>query len=211
MPATDSAKSPVPLGSNEIASGVRRYERKYESDLDLSLRAPDEVIPFDHAPGFLTRTSMLSGSRKLLLGLLRTGTTRIFPGGGIGIEYGSLLKTAARPDDIGDHVREVAAHLRERSVDVLLVPGMSGYPVGSMYAYAAGIPALLLKKQKLSEVSSYPPGSFIIPSYTGEGDVVMSADLDAARDIVQHIVRQQIATHGDAEEPTIRIRCAGAD
>jgi hypothetical protein len=168
-------------------------------------------VPFDLAASVLDKSSLSPGSRTLLLALLRTGTNCVFPGGGIGIEYGSLLKTAARPDEVGEHVREAAAHLTERRVDLLLVPGMSGYPIGAMFAYAAGIPAVLLKKQKPSPDAEYPPGSFAIPSYTGEGDVVMSADLDAVCDIVQSIVTRQIGEQRDAGEVAITLRCAGAD
>ena len=80
----------------------------------------------------------------------------MFPGGGAGIEYGGLLKTAARPDYIAAHVQEAADHLRERQADLLLVPGMSGYPVGAMYALAPDTPALLLKKSKLDEPTRSP-------------------------------------------------------
>lgn len=194
-----------------MASTLRRYERPHEAGESNPRGCPEDVIPFPSAAESLAGSPLSPGARKLLLGLLRTGTTRIFPGGGIGIEYGSLLKTAARPDDLGDHLREAAAHLRERAVDLLLVPGMSGYPVGAMYALAASITAVLLKKQKLSLDSAYPAGSFVIPSYTGEGDVVISADLDAVRDIVATIGERQLAEQADQEAVSIVIRCAGAD
>lgn len=148
-----------------------------------------------------------------MLGLLRTGGTRVFPGGGVGIEYGSLLKTAVHPVDVGVHVAEAAVHLRERRVDLLLVPGMSGYPIGSLYAFAANLPAILLKKSTLSSVvaAASPPGSFVIPSYTGEGDVVMSADSAAALDVVATICARQLAGQSEVERPHIVLRCAGAD
>jgi hypothetical protein len=191
-----------------------RYERPRETPSTAVGTEPGAVIPFARVPAALAASSLSAGSRALLLGLLRTGTTRVFPGGGVGIEYGGLLKTAVRPDDLGPHVREVAEHLRSRRVDLLLVPGMSGYPVGAMYSLAADIPALLLKKQKLApdgDAAGYPAGSFVIPSYTGEGDVVMSADLDAARDLVAAIVARQIAAQPSAAELEIVVRCAGAD
>jgi hypothetical protein len=190
---------------------LRRYERPHEASVAIADIVPECLVPFKDADDVFASSTLSMGSRKLLLGLLRTGTTRLFPGGGVGIEYGSLLKTAVRPDDLGEHIREAALHLRERAVDLLLVPGMSGYPVGAMYAYEAGIPAVLLKKQKLANDSDYPAGSFVIPSYTGDGDVVMSADLDAVRDIVAGIVARQISEQLDQEVISITIRCAGAD
>ncbi|MCC6793198.1 MAG: hypothetical protein IT336_16055 [Thermomicrobiales bacterium] len=190
---------------------LRRYERRHEAKAATIEIAADEVIPFDRASAALEHSALSAGSRTLLLGLLRTGTTRVFPGGGVGIEYGSLLKTAVRPDVLRGHIEEAVEHLRERRVDLLLVPGMSGYPVGAMYAYAADLPAVLLKKQKHALDSAYPTGSFVIPSYTGDGDVVMSADLDAVADIVAGIVERQIAEQTGRERVEIAIRCAGSD
>lgn len=152
------------------------------------------------------------GGQALLLGLLRIGTTRVFPGGGVGIEYGALLKTAARPDILGPHIQEAAAYLNSLDVDMLFVPGMSGYPVGAMYAQASGIPAVLLKKQKPQSDGDYAPGAFIIPSYTGDGDVVISADLEAVRDIVAGVIeRKVIGASGGEGRIDITLRCAGAD
>jgi hypothetical protein len=148
-----------------------------------------------------------------LRGLLRVGTARNFPGGGAGIEYGSLLKTAARPDYVAAHVQEAAEHLRECQTDLLLVPGMSGYPIGAMYALAAGIPAVLLKKTRLGDVdaSAFPPGAFVIPSYTGEGDVVMQADPPAVADIVATVFARKLAEQEDAPAVDIELRVGGAD
>src|SRR5688572_3820177 len=95
---------------------IRRYERSLEVDSTNIRSDPDSLVPFPNAPDHLNRSGLSTGSIRLLLGLLRTGTTRVFPGGGIGIEYGSLLKTAARPDDVGEHVQEVAEHLRDKRV-----------------------------------------------------------------------------------------------
>jgi hypothetical protein len=188
-----------------------RYERPVEAGTGPTNTTAVDPIPFERVPDTLAASPLSPGSRSLLLGLLRTGTTRVFPGGGIGIEYGSLLKTAVRPDDLGGHVREAADHLHAVGADLLLVPGMSGYPVGAMYALAAGLPALLLKKQRLDPEGHYPAGSFAIPSYTGEGDVVMSADLDAARDIVAGIINRRLADQAHAVQVEIVVRCAGAD
>ena len=153
------------------------------------------------------------GSRALLRGLLRVGTARDFPGGGAGIEYGGLLKTAARPDYIAAHVEEAAAHLRKQRADLLLVPGMSGYPVGAMYALAAGTPALLLKKSRLGEANpnAYPAGAFIIPSYTGEGDVIMHADPAAVDDIVETILARKLTEQANCSIVDLELRVAGAD
>ncbi len=192
---------------------LRRYERpreEVESSPELLLGA---VLPAAEVEPTINASTLSAGSRALLRGLLRVGTTRQFAGGGVGLEYGSLLKTAARPEYLVAHVAEAADHLRQRRVDLLLVPGMSGYPVGAMYAVVAGIPALLLKKGKLGDagVGGYPTGAFVIPSYPGEGDVVMSADPAAVADIVAGVVGPQLAAQAEAAEPRLTLRAAGAD
>ena len=193
---------------------LRRYERPAEAHPSTAIDEDVDLVPFADSATVLSSSSLSPGSRLLLLGLLRSGSTRVFPGGGVGIEYGSLLKTAVRPDDTAEHVREAAGHLIERNVDLLLVPGMSGYPIGAMYSLAANIPAVLLKKQKLAPDHAredFAPGSFVIPSYTGEGDVVMSADPEAVRDIVETIVLRQLGSQAEAPRVDIVIKCAGAD
>ena len=188
-----------------------RYSRPHEASIPAP--PPTEVIPFAASDGAIAASTLTRGSRALLRGLLRTGTVRVFPGGGLGIEYGSLLKTAARPDYVAGHVREAAAHLREHETDLLLVPGMSGYPIGAMYALAAEVPALLLKKTALSDADphAYPAGAFVIPSYTGEGDVVMHADPAAAADIITGIVARKLASQAGQSSVEIELRVAGAD
>lgn len=174
---------------------------------------PEEVISFEDSDAAIESSSLSPGSRALLRGLLRVGTARNFPGGGAGIEYGGLLKTAARPEYIAAHVQEAAAHLQEQGADLLLVPGMSGYPVGAMYAFAASTPALLLKKSRLGDANpnAYPAGAFVIPSYTGEGDVVMHADPAAVEDIVSTIVARKLAEQVDRPVVDLELRIAGAD
>ena len=172
-----------------------------------------ECVAFADCDQAIEESSLSAGSRALARGLLRLGSTRNFGGGGVGIEYGSLLKTAVRPDMLGEHVREAAAHLRALQVDVLVVPGMSGYPVGAMYALAADVPAVLLKKVKFwaEAPASYPTGAFVIPSYTGDGDVVMHADQDALQDIVDVVARRQLDAQAGLPSPEIVLRVAGAD
>lgn len=174
--------------------------------------AGERPIPFAQCDQAIAASALSPGAQRLLRGLLRIGTVRLFPGGP-GIEYGSLLKTAARPDYLAEHVAEAAEHLRERGADLLLVPGMSGYPVGAMYALAAHIPALLLKKTRLDEANphAYPTGAFVIPSYTGEGDVVMHADPAAVADVIECIVARKLAEQADRPEIDIELRVAGAD
>ena len=197
------------------ADGLRRYERPREVQRTLLPVRPDALIPYAAAADAIAGSALTAGQRRLLLGLLRTGRPAVFPGGGIGIEYSSLLKTSVRPEFIGEHAREVARHLRDRRVDLLIVPGMSGYPVGATYAIAAGVPALLLKKQKAIpqalQSTRFPVGSFVIPSYTGEGDVMISADLAAVEDIVDAIVGPQLEAQRGADTVTLTIRAAGAD
>jgi hypothetical protein len=190
---------------------VRRYERPREEPVHLIPPAAEEVISYEQSEVAILASPLTSGARALLRGLLRVGCTRDFSGGGIGIEYGSLLKTAARPDYLAEHVAEAAAHLQERRVDVLLVPGMSGYPVGAMYSIVSGVPAVLLKKAKLQPDGTYPPGAFVIPSYTGDGDVVMSADEAAVQDIIDECLAPQIAAQRDLPSLTLTVRVAGAD
>jgi hypothetical protein len=187
-----------------------RYERPPEAPDGAAAGNP---VPWSEAATAVAGSPLSAGSKVLALALLRTGTTRVFPGGGVGIEYGSLLKTAVHPADLGGHAAEAAAHLKERRVDLLLVPGMSGYPIGSLYALASGIPAILLKKSRLSaaEAEAFPPGAFVIPSYTGEGDVVMAADPAAVADVVGAVCARQLADQPAADRPSIVLRFAGAD
>lgn len=200
-----------------VRSGVQvelpRYERPREDAVDCRSLNGNECVPYSGSDAEIAASSLSPGSQALLRGLLRLGLTRLFPGGGVGIEYGSLLKTAARPEYMAAHVAEVAAHLREQRADLLIVPGMSGYPVGAMYSVVAGLPAVLLKKVKLAggPAQAYPPGAFVIPSYTGDGDVVMHADQEALQDIVDSIVEPQLAAQTDVSQPTLRLRIAGAD
>lgn len=198
-------------------SQLKRYERPRELERTAEGTAPfavADVIPFAGLTDRLVASELTPGARAMLVGLLRLGRPAIFPGGGVGIEYGSLLKTAARPDHVGHHVREAAEHLRTERVDVLVVPGMSGYPIGSMYSVVSGIPAVLLKKQNLlpgADTTRYPAGSFVIPSYTGDGDVVMSADLAAVQDIVDSVLAPQLAAQAEAGSVRLSLRLAGAD
>jgi hypothetical protein len=196
----------------EIA--LPRYERPHEAASPMEPLAIDALIPREGLEAAIATCSLTPGGRGLVRGLVRLGRPAMFGGGGAGIEYGSLLKTATRPEFLGEHVREVAAHLHERHVDLLMVPGMSGYPVGAMYSVGAGIPAILLKKQKHrpeEDPSAFPPGAFVIPSYTGEGDVVMSADLEAIQDVIDGIVRRQIGEQREQESLSLGLRVAGAD
>lgn len=192
--------------------GIRRYERPRE-DSASSRRERIPPIPFAEAERVIAASSLSPGSKALALGLIELGSIRIFPGGGPGIEYGSLLKTAVRPDIVGEHVREAATHLREKQVDVLLVPGMSGFPIGSMYAFAANLPAILLKKNeiRLDRPFDYTPGAFVIPSYTGEGDVVMTADPNGVQDIVDRLLDAQLDRQQDASDLHFTLRFGGAD
>ena len=187
-----------------------RYSRPREEPVTAP---PEAVIPFPQCDAAIDESTLSPGSRALLRGLLRVGTARDFPGGGAGIEYGGLLKTAARPEYVAAHVQEAAAHLQERQVDLLLVPGMSGYPVGAMYALAARIPAVLLKKSRLDDANAnaYPTGAFVIPSYTGEGDVVMHADPAAVEDIVASIMARKLSDQADRPVVDLELRVAGAD
>ena len=190
-----------------------RYERPREEVRDAPPIDVTACIPFADCERAIEKSELSAGSKALARGLLRLGSTRTFGGGGVGIEYGSLLKTAVRPDLLGEHVREAAAHLNDLQVDVLLVPGMSGYPVGAMYSLAADVPAVLLKKVKFwaEAPASYPPGAFVIPSYTGDGDVVMHADQDALQDIVDVVARRQLKAEDGSSTPSIVLRVAGAD
>lgn len=191
---------------------LTRYERTTEA-VDATALDLNTSVPVAEVEAALASCQLTEGARDLVRGLCRLGRPAIFPGGGVGIEYGSLLKTAANPAYLRRHVHEAAAHLREERVDLLVVPGMSGYPIGSMYAIVAELPAILLAKRPLARVlaGDYPTGSFVIPSYTGEGDVVMSADLVAAQDSVDRILTAQLAAQSDAGPVRLSLRLAGAD
>ncbi len=208
---TATAPSVVPNQTQQLV--LPRYERPREDVRDVPPIDVSACIGFADCDQAIDGSSLSAGSKALARGLLRLGSTRNFGGGGVGIEYGSLLKTAVRPDLLGEHVREAAAHLRDLQVDFLVVPGMSGYPVGAMYALAADVPAVLLKKVKFwaEAPASYPPGAFVIPSYTGDGDVVMHADQDALQDIVDVVARRQLDAQVSTQSPAIVLRVAGAD
>lgn len=190
-----------------------RYERKTEEANAVTPVEAGSLIPMHGIDAALDSSSLTDGAKDLVRGLAQLGRPAIFSGGGAGIEYASLLKTAANPLYLHRHVQEAARHLRDQRVDVLIVPGMSGYPIGSMYAIVAGLPAVLLKKQRLASTSEvdYPAGSFVIPSYTGDGDVVMSADLVAVQDIVDRVLAPQIESQTGSEVLELSLRLAGAD
>jgi hypothetical protein len=172
----------------------------------------EPIPPAEHGVA-IAESALSDGAKDLLRGVMRLGSTAIFAGGGVGLDYAGLLKTAVRPDIVGRHVDEAAAVLREREVDLILVPGMSGFPIGTMYATAAGIPALLLRKESLHRQRperTLPPGAFILPSYTSTGEVLMSADPVALLDITDDLFRRQAeAAQGPSIE--LRLRVAGAD
>jgi len=71
----------------------------------------------------------------------------------------------------------------------------------------------LLKKSRLGDANpnAYPAGAFVIPSYTGEGDVVMHADPAAVEDIVATIVERKLAEQADRPIVDLELRVAGAD
>jgi hypothetical protein len=96
------------VSPNLTASPLPRYTRPREETVAAPLEG---IIPFAQSNAAIDNSSLSAGSRALLRGLLRVGSTRMFPGGGAGIEYGGLLKTAARPDYIAAHVLEAANHL----------------------------------------------------------------------------------------------------
>jgi hypothetical protein len=197
--------------ADETIGGIRRYLRANEAPVEP---APEDVIPAGELEAALARSDLTPGGRELARALLRTARPQIFPGGGLGIEYGPLLKTAARPDLLAAHIAEVVQHLRDRQIDLLVVPGMSGYPIGSMYSAASGIPAVLLKKQLFppdDHPERFPPGSFVIPSYTGSGDTIISADLAAVRDIIATILERKRAENGGQLPDPLTLRIAGAD
>lgn len=191
---------------------VRKYERLHE-DSAPALRVRQPVIAEAALDQAIAESRLSEGARDLTRGLAMLGSVRVFPGGGLGIEYGSLLKTAVHPAFINAHVREAADHLAKQAVDVLLVPGMSGYPIGSIYAFAAGLPAVLLKKNeiRLDRPIDYSPGAFVIPSYTGEGDVVMTADPAGVRSAIAPLLAAQVAAQTEKNELELAIRFAGAD
>ena len=71
------------------------YTRPHE---EVATVPAEEIIPFSEAGDRIAASALSEGSRALLHGLLRIGTARDFPGGGAGIEYGGLLKSAGRPE-----------------------------------------------------------------------------------------------------------------
>ena len=173
-----------------------RYQRPAESAAPL---VPSrEVTPAADHDAAIEASSLSDGSRTLLRGLMRLGRTAMYSGGGVGLDYAGLLKTALRPDILRLHVDEAVAVLREQQIDLLLVPGMSGFPIGTMYAMGAGIPAQLLRKEPWrgeGRERTLPPGSFTLPSYTSAGEVLMTEDPIALIDITDGIFRGQVEHH----------------
>jgi hypothetical protein len=195
--------------SNVTKNQIPRYSRQPESAGDTP---PVDPVPYELLAPALAKSPLSFGSREIARALLRTGQPRLFPGGGLGLDYAALFKTATRPDLIGRHIAEVSTHLIANGINLLVVPGMSGYPIGSMYSQASGIPAVLLKKQTAAEINvEPPPGAFLIPSYTGQADTLISADMDAVRDLLEGTVVSQIAAQAGREALTIELRIAGAD
>ncbi len=188
-----------------------RYNRPVEW---VSPQAPRKLIPPERHEAAIAASDLTIGARELLRGLMRMGGIVTFPGGGVGLDYACLLKNAVRPDILGGHVAEAAAVLRDARVDLLIVPGMSGYPIGTMYAMAAGIPALLLRKEPWHAADGgrrLPPGAFVLPSYTGSGEVLMTADPAALVDVTRAIFARQAARHDGNGAVELSLRVAGAD
>lgn len=188
---------------------MRGYGRPQEPS-PLDEVSYSESIPLSRLDQAMAASPLITGSRALVKALVRGAAIAEYPGG-LGIDYASLLKTSVRPSDIGGHIEEAADHLRQLQVDILFVPGMSGYPVGAAYAVTAGIPALLLKKLPLTAGSDYPPGSFVAPSYTGEGDFVMSADSVAVQDLVGELASRKLQEQAGETAPQLHLRLGGAD
>jgi hypothetical protein len=194
-----------------MSDSLPRYERPAET---ATPPVPSrEVIPPEGHEAAIAGSDLSEGSKALLRGLMRLGRAATFRGGGVGLDYAGLLKSAVRPDIVDAHVAEAAGVLRRHEIDLLLVPGMSGFPIGTMYAMAAGVPALLLRKEPVGADTlerTMPPGAFILPSYTSAGEVVMSADPLALLDITTAIFAQQVADAGEVDL-RLRLRVAGAD
>jgi hypothetical protein len=191
-----------------MSDALPRYQRPAEPPAPPA-PARTVIPPAGHETA-IAGSALSEGSKTLLRGLMRLGRTATFRGG-VGLDYEGLLKSAVRPDILGPHVAEAADALRRHEVDLLLVPGMSGFPIGTMYAMAAGIPALLLRKEPVRAETlerTMPPGAFILPSYTSAGEVVMSADPLALLDITAPLFAQQVESAGTGG---LRLRVAGAD
>jgi hypothetical protein len=192
------------------AQSIPRYDRPFEASSEVDITPQIDRANLEAA---LTDADLSDGNRDVIRAIVKLARPAVFPGGGVGLEYGPLLKTVTRPDILSRHITETAEHLRAAHVDLLVVPGMSGYPIGAMYSLSSGIPALLLKKQTWNpdSVDELPPGSFIIPSYTGNADTVISADVAGARDILSGIIDRQVSAQAGSDAVQITIRIAGAD
>ena len=188
-----------------------RYNRPAERPTTEVAR--EEIIPPERHEEAIANSDLSTGSKDLLRGLMRLGAATVFQGGGVGLEYAGLLKSAVRPDIVGEHVREAAQILQNHHIDLLLVPGMSGYPIGTMYAVEARVPGLLLRKEPLRDRElerTLPPGAFILPSYTSRDEVLMSADPAALVAITDEIFERQAAAT-TADVIALQLRVAGAD
>jgi hypothetical protein len=199
-------ESDVPTEVKTPIMSIPRYDRFQELPGELPHTEP---IHYGRLESLLAQSPLSAGGQELTRALLRWGRPRFFPGGGLGLDYGALFKTAARPDLFAHHTAEVTAHLQDNRTDLLVIPGMSGYPIGAMYSQSSGIPAVLLKKQTQPEIPSDlpPPGAFLIPSYTGAGDTLISADMTAVSAILEEVITRK----ANSGQNLIEIRIAGAD
>ena len=84
---------------------LRRYERRHEPDQPFR-RERVPAIPAAEVESAIERSGLTPGAKAMARGLVDLAAVRTFAGGGLGIEYGSLLKTAVRPDIIAGHVQE---------------------------------------------------------------------------------------------------------
>ena len=189
------------------------YERQIEYLGDDNVPDTGDLISFRELEYRLECSSLSVGSRALVRGLCRLGHPAMFRGGGIGIEYAGLLKNAANPHYLRSHIQEVAHHLHAQGVHMLIAPGISGYPIGSMYAAVADLPIILLRKTRIdrNQDACHPTGSFVISSYTSDGNFLMSADLAAVQDMVDQILTSQIADQSGSDGLKLSLRMAGAD
>lgn len=147
-------------GGEGITTLPRRYERPLERSCPDLAELGREVVPYSQTESMIARSGLTAGGRALLRGLLKVGTTRLFAGGGVGIEYGGLLKTAARPDYL-------AALLLKKAK--LGEGDPAAYPTGAFVipSYTGVGVACNPQLQSSSPVLVPPPGSRIVASQRG--------------------------------------------
>lgn len=174
------------------ASKLPRYIRPAETRPPKI--ATDSIIPFSRVKEAIRNSQLTPGGEGLLIEILSNGGIVNFGPGNPGVFYPTLKSEENLPlHAVAHHINEVSDHLHANKVDLLFIPKNSGVPIGRRCAKQAEIVPIFLDKLEPSDDGNlYPPGSFVIPSYTGEGERVMSPPTAVLEEAVFGIMESQL-------------------